>query len=174
MSDRDTPGRVLRELVAAAVGVDGDERAAIDADLVERGDDPSPASRLAGLVGAGDTVVGVVPRADPSLARRVMRDGDGVDGDGQKTVRIVFTGRAADRLRGPSGTIARSLLADHGIEAYRHDGESPIGVFLVGERAVVGLFDDSGLASVLWSDTAPIRAWAAATCRRYLSAAEPV
>ncbi|WP_435093084.1 hypothetical protein [Halorubrum sp. N11] len=174
MTDTDTPGAVLREVVAEAVGTEESESGAIDADLVERGDEPGPVSRLAGLVAAGDTVVGVVPRADPALARRFISGRGETDRGDEETVRLVFTGRAADRLAGPSGTAVRSLLADRGIEAYRHDGDSPIGVLLVDDRAVVGLFDEGGLAALLWSDAPAVREWAATTCRRYLSAAEPV
>ncbi|WP_144923412.1 transcriptional regulator FilR1 domain-containing protein [Halorubrum salsamenti] len=185
MGDGGPPGAVLRKLVAEAVGVDG--AALLDAvDLVERGDDPGPAARLPALVDSGDAVVGVVPRADTGLARRLLGSGDGGDaggddggdddrGDGGDggTVRLVFTGRAANRFTGPSGAVLRSVLAEHGVEAYRHDGDSPIGVLLVDDRAVVGLFDESGLAALLWADAPTVREWAAATCRRYLSAAEP-
>ncbi|EMA64623.1 hypothetical protein C469_00165 [Halorubrum lipolyticum DSM 21995] len=165
---------MLRKLVAEAVGVEGGDALLDDAGLAERGGDPDPASRLPALVGAGDTVVGVVPRADPGLARRLL---EGVGGDddsgGGETVRLVFTGRAADRLTGPSGAVIRSVLAERGVEASRHDGDSPIGVLLVDDRAVVGLFDERGLAALLWSDAPAVREWAAATCRRYLAAAEP-
>ncbi|WP_128905812.1 transcriptional regulator FilR1 domain-containing protein [Halorubrum amylolyticum] len=203
MADGDTPGAVLRGLVAEAVGVEGDDTGAIAADLAERGDDPGPAAELSSLVGAGDAVVGIVTRADPALARRLLESGDddrgvstgggddesagggddesagGGDNEGTGsadggTVRLVFAGRAADRLVGPSGTVIRSILAEHGIDAYRYEGDAPIGVLLVDDRAVVGLFDERGLAALLWSDAPAIREWAAATCRRYLSAADPV
>jgi hypothetical protein len=183
MADADPPGAILRGLVAEAVGVEGSDTEAIAADLVERGDEPGTAARLFGIVGSGDAVVGVVPRADPALARRLLGDSDRVDdgsiggvgdeGTDGRTIRLVFTGRAADRLTGPSGTVIRPVLAERGIEAYRHDGDSPIGVLLVDDRAVVGLFDERGLAALLWSDAPAVREWAAATCRRYLSAAEP-
>lgn len=182
--DADTPGSVLRELVAEAVGAEGtegEEQAegedeAVPFGLVERGDDPDPAARLPALIAAGDSVVGVVPRADAALARRLLGDGTESIGGGVRDapVRLVFTGRAADRLAGPTGAATRSVLADRGVDAYRHDGDSPIGVLLVGDRAVVGLFDEAGLAALLWSDEPAVREWAAATCRRYLSAAEPV
>ncbi|WP_200530781.1 hypothetical protein [Halorubrum sp. LN27] len=189
MADGDAPGAALRKLVAEAVGAEGDtvqtagaetgDTEAIAAGLAERGEDPGPAARLPELVASGDSVVGVVPRADTALARRVLGNGDG-DGEGRgvareegRTVRLVFTGRAADRLAGPSGAVIRSVLAEHGVDAHRHDGDSPIGVLLVGDRAVVGLFDDRGLAALLWSDAPAVREWAAATCRRYLAAAEP-
>jgi len=162
----DSPGESLRALVASAV--DGDpsgleERVAV----AERGDDPGPATRLSGLVAGDDSVAGVVPRIDASVARSVA---DEVEG----RVRLVFTGRAGDRFDGPAGAAVRSILSDRGVEAYRNEGDSPVGVLLVGDRAVVGLFDDAGLAALLWSDAPPVREWAAATCRRFLSAAEPV
>jgi len=181
MNDGDTPGAVLRELVTEAVDAESVTLRADDVDLIERGDDPGPAARLPALVAAGDTVVGVVPRADPQLVRRLLGDtGDesiadiDVGESDSGTVRVVFTGRAAGRLTGTSGPVVRSILAEHGIDAYRHDGDSPIGVLLVDDRAVVGLFDERGLAALLWSDAPAVREWAAATCRRYLSAAEPV
>lgn len=182
MGDDGSPGAVLRELVAEAVGVEGSEAGAIAVDLAERGDDPGPAARLRALVAAVDSVVGVVPRADTALARRLLGSGDddgldaeiGRDAERGRSVRLVFTGRAANRLTGPSGTVIRSVLAERGIDAYRHAGDSPVGVLLVGDRAVVGLFDERGLAALLWSEAPAVRKWAAATCRRYLSAADPV
>ncbi|OYR47510.1 MULTISPECIES: hypothetical protein [unclassified Halorubrum] len=166
MTEGGSHGESLRALVASAVGDDlsgSDDPVAV----VERGDDPGPAARLSGLVAGDDSVAGVVPRIDASIARSVA---DGVEG----TVRLVFTGRASDRFDGPSGAAVRSILSGHGVEAYRHEGDSPVGILLVGDRAVVGLFDDAGLAAILWSDAPPVREWAAATCRRFLSAAEPV
>lgn len=170
MSDA-SPGPALRALVDEAVDLDvGEPGTAIS--VVERGDDPGPAARLAALLGEGGSVdgtgsvVGVVPRADPSLARRVA---GGLEGE----TRLVFTGSAGDRLDGPAGAAVRSALDAQGIEPYRHEGDSPVGVLLVGDRAVVGLFDERGLAAVCWSDAPPVREWAAATCRRFLAAAEP-
>jgi hypothetical protein len=180
--------------VAAAVG---DDRAdpANAVTVVERGDDPGPAARIAALVdraagddgaeddegggaeddggggaeddGGDESIVGVTPRADPSLARRVAR---GLDAE----TRLVFTGSAGDRLAGPAAPAVRSALAAHGVEPYRHEGDSPVAVLLVGDRAVVGLFDERGLAAVGWSDAAPVREWAADTCRRFLADADAV
>jgi len=165
MSDA-APGESLRALVASAV--DGDlSGPSASVAVAERGDDPAPRTRLADIAAGGDSIVGVVPRIDPSLARRV---GAAIDGE----IRLVFTGRAADRLDGPAGAAVRSALSGRGVEAYRHGGDSPVGVLLVGDRAVVGLFDDRGLAAALWSDAPPIREWAAATCRRFLDAADPM
>lgn len=169
MSD-DGPGASLRAFVETAVG-DGLASPPEAVAVVERGDDPGPAARLAALLerpddGAG-AVVGVIPRADSSLARRVAGEFEG-------DVRLVFTGRAGDRLGGLAGAAVRSALDARGVEAYRHEGDSPVGVLLVGGRAVVGLFDQDGLAAVLWSDAPPVREWAAATCRRFLAAADPV
>jgi murein DD-endopeptidase MepM/ murein hydrolase activator NlpD len=160
------PGESLRALVASAVDGDLSESSAPIA-VAERGDDPGPGTRLADIAAGGDSIVGVVPRIDPSLARRVA---DEVDGE----ARLVFTGSAGDRLAGPTGTAVRSALSGRGVEAYRHGGDSPVGVLLVGDRAAVGLFDDRGLAAVLWSDAPRVREWAAATCRRFLAAADPV
>ncbi|WP_280585180.1 hypothetical protein [Halorubrum sp. Boch-26] len=158
----DGPGPALRALVDAAVDVDESEAAVT---VVGRDDEPGPAARLAALVDGDDSVVGVVPRIDSSLARRVADDLDG-------ETRLVFTGSAVDRLGGPAGAAVRSVLTAHGVEAYRHEGDSPVGVLLAGDRAVVGLFDERGIAAVCWSDAPPVREWAAATCRRFLAAAE--
>ena len=166
------PGAALRALVAAAVG---DDRAdpANAVTVVERGDDPGPAARIAGFLGrdgeadAGEAVVGVVPRIDPSLARRLARDPDA-------ETRLVFTGSAGERLDGPAAPAIRSALAAHGVEPYRHRGDSPVAVLLVGDRAVVGLFDERGLAAAGWSDAAPVREWVAETCRRFLADSDAV
>lgn len=166
---RDTgPGAALRTLVGSAVDEDlaGPPSGVT---VVERGDEPGPAARLSDLVDGldgADSVVGVVPRIDPSLARRIA---GGLDGE----TRLVFTGNAGDRLEGPTGAAVRSALGGHGVEAYRHEGDSPVGLLLLGDRAVVGLFDERGLAAVLWSDAPPVQEWAAATCGRFLAAAEP-
>jgi hypothetical protein len=162
----DGSGAALRAFVETAVG-DGLASPADALAVVERSDDPGPAARLAALLEPPDdgdgSVVGVIPRADPALARRVA---GALEGE----ARLVFTGSAGDRL---GGAAVRSALAARGIEPYRHAGDSPVGVLLVGERAVVGLFDERGLAAVLWSDAPPVREWAAATCRRFLAAADP-
>jgi len=179
MSDADTPGAVLRELVSAAVGDDAADSLAFE--VVERGDDPGPAARLPALVTGAESVVGVLPRVDRGLARPVLGDGEGGGKEGEHlgdrddgpTARLVFTGDAADRFGGPGGAVIRSVLAGHGVEAYRHDGDSPVGVVLADEVALVGLFDAAGLAALLWSDAPPVRTWAAETCRRYLAAADP-
>ena len=83
MSDDESasPAAVLRSLVARAVDADP---ASLDdrVEVVEREDEPdaddaagtdasTPAGRLAELVGAADSVVAVVPRFDPDLARRL-------------------------------------------------------------------------------------------------------
>jgi len=172
MSERE-PGAALRALVAAAVGDDPSAPASA-VTVVERGDDPGPEAVLSALINrvaddaASDAaLVGVVPQIDSSLAGRIAADLDA-------ETRLVFTGSAADRLGGPGGAAVRSVVSAHGVESYRHDGDSPIGLLLVGEHAVVGSFDDGGLAAVLWSDAPPVREWAAATCRRYLEAADPI
>ena len=198
MSD-DTPGSpaaTLRTFVARAVGADP---ADLDGrvEVVERavevgnqdggGDAPAdPAERLAELVGGADSVVAVVPRFDADLARRLNAsltpegDGDADGGDpGSETtrpraVRVVFTGAASDRLSGLTGPPVRRALADRGVDAYRHGGESPVAVVLAGDRAAVGAVDGDGIAALLWSGDPAVREWAAATCRRYLDAAEPV
>lgn len=160
------PGAILKRLVEEAVSAD---LVALHGPvtLVERGDDPSPAARVLDQVGGGESIVGVVPRIEPSLAR-------GLAGSVDSEVRLVLTGSAGERLTGTSGAPARAALANHGIEAYIHDGDSPVGVLLVGNHALVGLFDDDGLAAVLSSDSPLVREWVTATCQRYFAAADQV
>jgi|AntRauMinimDraft_4_1070384.scaffolds.fasta_scaffold00122_30 hypothetical protein len=164
------PGLILRRLVAAAIRVDVDASGEADGrlDVVERGDSPAPAARALDLLAGGDEpIVGVVPRIDPALARGLSGS---VDGD----VRLVLTGNAGERLTGAFGLAIRNALGDRGVNVFVHDGDSPVAVLLVAERAVVGLFDGDGLAALAWSDDPVIREWAAATCRRYLSAADSI
>ena len=192
----DSPAATLRTFVARAVGADPAdldgrvevvERAAEVGNQDGGGDAPAdPAERLAELVGGADSVVAVVPRFDADLARRLNAsltpegDGDASGGDpGSETtrpraVRIVFTGAASNRLSGLTGPPVRRALADRGVDAYRHGGESPVAVVLAGDRAAVGSVDGDGIAALLWSGDPAVREWAAATCRRYLDAAEPV
>ncbi|EMA57539.1 hypothetical protein C470_14773 [Halorubrum distributum JCM 13561] len=186
-----SPAAVLRSVVARAVDADLaelDGRIAV----VERGsqstrgeaagsDSATPAERLAELLGEADSVVAVVPRLDADLARRLnasLKVGDGgtdggTDPSAPRSARVVFTGSAADRLSGATGPVVRRALADRGVDAYRHDGESPVAVALGDDRAAVGLIDDAGVAALLWTRDPTVREWAAATCRRYLDAAEP-
>jgi hypothetical protein len=150
------------------------------------GDIGTPAGRLAALVGESESVVAVVPRFEADLARRLNAalaagddGGDGAtdtepDAVAPREARVVFTGAAADRLAGATGPVVRRALADRGVDAYRHDGDSPVAVALGDDRAVVGLVDDAGVAALLWTDDPAVREWAAATCRRYLDAAERV
>jgi hypothetical protein len=198
VSDDDTasPAAVLRSFAARAVDADpaslggrielverGDESEADDA---ARSDGSTPAGRLAELLGEADSVVAVVPRFDADLAGRLNEslaaEGDGTEGEDDsesgasapQEVRVVFTGAAADRLDGATGPVVRRALADRGVDAYRHEGESPVAVVLADDRASVGLIDGDGVAALLWTDDPAVREWAAATCRRYLDAAEPV
>lgn len=194
--DAASPAAVLRSLVARAVDADP---AGLDGriELVEReskstgeeaagSDSATPAGRLAELVGEADSVVAVVPRFDADLARRLNASltggGDGTDGgtdpgsepSAPRSARVVFTGSASDRLSGATGPVVRRALADRGVDAYRHDGESPVAVVLGDDRAVVGLIDGDGVAALLLTDDPSVREWAAATCQRYLDAAERV
>lgn len=191
--DSPSPGAVLRSLVASAVDADPadlDDRVEVveRGGEAERGDSdeessPTPAGRLAEFVGAADRVVAVVPRLDADLARRLNAslassgsgEGDSADGTSVPTdVRVVFTDAAGDRLSGPPGAVVRRALTDRGVDAYRHDGESPVAVALCDDRAVVGLAGDGGVAALLWTDDPAVCEWVGATCRRYLDAAEPV
>ena len=188
------PAAVLRSLVARAVDADpaslGDRTDVVERASESTGDTGAPAGsrapveRLADLIGAADSVVAVVPRFDAELAGRLNASlragGEASDADvaaganAPREVRVVFTDAAADRLAGATGAVVRRALADRGVDAYRHEGESPVAVVLCDERAAVGLVDEAGVAALLWTNDAAVREWAAATCRRYLAAADPV
>lgn len=135
--------------------------------------DAAPVDLLVEAVDGAGSLVAVVPQIDAGLAGRL--DG-ALERDGSESVdaRIVFTGRAAGRLRGATGSVARAALAARGVETYCHDGDSPVAVVLADDRAAVALVDDDGVAALLASDAPAVREWAAATCRRYLAAADPV
>ncbi|MDB2240875.1 transcriptional regulator FilR1 domain-containing protein [Halorubrum ezzemoulense] len=189
-----SPAAVLRSIVARAVDCDpaglGDRTAIVEraSGSANGADEPegSPTSvgRLAELIGGSDSVVAVVPRFDADLAGRLNaslsagdeahESGAADDATAPSEGRVVFTGSAADRLTGTTGAVVRRALADRGVDAYRHEGESPIAVVLADDRAAVGLIDGAGVAALLWTRDAAVREWAAATCRRYLDAAEPV
>ncbi|MES3161452.1 MAG: hypothetical protein PPP55_07760 [Halorubrum sp.] len=135
--------------------------------LVGRGG--GPAERLLSLLADADSVVGVVPRIESSLADQLTSTDTG-----GTTARIVLTGRAAARLTGPTRPAIRSAVADRGVDLYTHEGDSAIGILIVDDRAVAGLFDDRGLAAVLLTRDPSVRRWAAESCRRYLDAADPL
>jgi len=162
----DDPGALLKRLVEAAINADLETLSGSVA-LTKRGDGPTPGARVLDLVGDGGSIVGVVPRIEPSLARGLA---ERVDGE----VRLVLTGTAGERVVGTSGAPIRSALANHGVGVSVHGGDSPVGVLLVDDRALIGVFDDDGLAAVLSSDAPAVREWVTATYRRYAAVAESV
>ncbi len=137
--------------------------------LVRRGDRPEPTDEVwSHLAGAG-SIVGVIPRIDPSLVDRLTAtDAPGVD------ARIVLTGRAAERVSGATGAAVGTAMAERGVTLSVHGGDSPVVILLVDDRAVVGMFDGSALAAALTTDRPGVREWAAETCRRYIAAADPI
>ena len=174
--ENESPTAVMVRLVESAADVAIDPESATttvvgrDRDReAGRDGDPGPGARLPPLLADAESIVGVVPRIERELSDRLIDAGAG-----ELNARIVLTGRARDRLTGPVRSVVRSRLADRGVDLYTHDGDSPVGVLLVDDRAVVGLFDDRGLAAVLLTDDSAIREWVAGTSRRYLDAAEPL
>lgn len=149
--------------------------------LVDRETDAAaPGDLLASVVADATSVVGVVPRIEPSILERLL-DGDGRtgrnvldSGEGSLDARIVLVGEARDHVRGVTGAAIRPLLDDAPVEAFVASGDSPVGVLLVDDRAVVGRFDERGLAALLVTDDDAVREWAATTARRYLEVAEPL
>ena len=169
-----TAAETLASLVARATG----EHVAPD-DVVDRGGSPSPSEHVGERLGTADSVVGVVPRIDPSLVERLNRERTGESDDGDDgehrnlAARIVLTGRARETVTGPAGAVVRGGLSSD-VRLYEHDGDSPVGLLLADDRAVVGAFDDAGLAAVLIAEEPAVRNWVAETFQRYLSAAEPL
>ena len=159
-------GVILTRLLEEAIGSD---LATLDGNitLTERGDTPSPETRVLDSITVDESIVGVIPRIEPSLARQFAGS---VGGE----VRLVLTGSAGEQLTRTSGVPLKAVLANRGVRVSVHEGDSPVGVLLADERAVIGLFDAEGLAAVLSSDSPAVREWAAATCQRYFTAAEPV
>ena len=169
MTDEAATAVLVRIVESAAEvdlrGGDSDERSLT---LVGRADETGPVERLPSLLTDAGSVVGVVPRIESSLADRLTA------ADAPADARIVLTGRAGERLTGPARPAIRSALVGRGVDLYTHRGDSPVGVLLVDDRAVVGLFDGPTLAAVLTTDHPSVREWAAATFRRYREAADAV
>ena len=185
VDDAVTTTAALVRIVESAAGVDldtdvgdGDEDGHRNGDdggasgtttVVGRDGTVGPAERLPSLLADAGSIVGVVPRLDASLVERLT-----AATAAEMEARIVLTGRAGTRLTGPARPAIRSSMADRGADLCVHDGDSPIGILLVDDRAVVGLFDGRGLAAVLATDDPAVRGWAAETYRRYADAAEPL
>ena len=162
------PTTTLVRIVESAAGTTL-ESATEPTIVVGRDGTAGPADRLPSVLADAESIVGVVPRIETSLSNRL---GDAASAG--LTARIVLTGRARRRLTGPIRSALRSRMADRGVDLYTHDGDPPVGVLLVDDRAVVGLFDDEGLAAVLLTDDPAIREWAVGVCRRYLDAGDPL
>lgn len=164
------PGPAARKLASVVESAVGTDLAALDDEvtLVGRETPPSPADRVPDVLADAETVVGVVPRVHDALVDRLRDDADAIRGV------VVVTGRARERLTGPARPVARSALAERDVDVYAHDGDAPVGVLLVDDRALVGLFDGPDLAAVLVTDAPAVREWAAETCQRYRAAADPL
>lgn len=165
---RDGSAAVLVRIVESAADVALDRERGSTC-VAGREGSAGAAERLPAVLADAASIVGVVPRIERTLSCRLA---EATSGD--LAARIVLTGRARTRLTGPVRLAIRSRTADRGVDLYTHDGDSPVGVLLVDDRAVIGLFDDRGLAAVLSTDEPAVREWAADTCRRYLAAAEPL
>lgn len=127
---------------------------------------PIPAEHVPDLLADAGSIVAVVPRLDQSLLDALRtRDTD-------VTAVVVVTGQARKRLTGATRLAARSLLEERDVTLYAHDGDSPVGVLLVDDRVLVGLFDEEGLAAALVTDASEVREWAVETCKRYQDASE--
>lgn len=137
--------------------------------LVRKGDRPGPTDEVWSHLADAGSVVGVLPRIDPSLVDRLTA----ID-TAELDARIVLTGRATERVTGATGAVVGTAMAEHNVALSVHGGDSPVGVLLVDDRAVAGVFDGSTLAAVLTTDRPAIRTWTAATCRRYIAAADPI
>lgn len=129
---------------------------------------PTPSARVPDLLADAGSLVGVVPRLDGTLLNTLR------DHDTDLTAVVVVTGRAREQLTGATRLAARSALEQRDITVYAHDGDSPVGVVLVDERVLVGLFDENGLAAALITDAPAVRTWGVTTCKRYRKASEPL
>lgn len=127
---------------------------------------PTPSDRVPDLLADADSIVAVVPRLDRSLLNTLRNQ------ETELTAVVVVTGQARERLTGPTRLAARSVLEERDVRLYAHDGDSPVGVLLVDDRALVGLFDDQGLAAALITTAPAVRSWAVETCKRYQDASE--
>jgi len=136
--------------------------------LLGRETPPMPTERVPDILADADALVGVVPRLDQSLLGALR------DRETDLTARVVVTGQARERLTGSTRLAARSILEERDVGLYAHEGDSPVGVLLVDERALVGLFDDGGLAAAMVTDAPAVREWAVGTCERYRDASEPL
>ena len=168
MVDADRARDTLVGIVESAAGVDLDASDAAVTRMRE-GERSGPIDEVGSSLADAGSVVGVIPRIDPALVDRLTAtDAPQLD------ARIVLTGRAAERGTGPAGAAIASTMAERGVTLSVHGGDSPVGVLLVDDGAVVGVFDGPTLAAVLTTDRPAVREWAAATCRRYIAAADRI
>ncbi|WP_128225883.1 transcriptional regulator FilR1 domain-containing protein [Halobacteriaceae archaeon SHR40] len=156
---------VLARIVANATDTDLGSLGG-ETTLFGRETPPMPTDRVPDILAGADALVGVVPRLDQSLLGALR------DRETDLTARIVVTGQAREQLTGPTRLAARSILEERDVDLYAHEGDSPVGVLLVDERALVGLFDDRGLAAAMVTDAPAVREWAVETCERYRDASE--
>lgn len=121
------------------------------------------------LVDAG-AIVTVLPHVDPTVVQAMRR---AARPEASSTnVRVVFAGPARTRVTGPGGAAIRAALAARSIDWHASEARAPVGFLLADDRAVVGGFDDGRLETVLSSTDDAVGSWVAATCRRYLGAAD--
>lgn len=138
----------------------------LDATATITGPEPTPAEQLRSLVADADAAVGVLPALPASL----LDSADGIDG---LRASVVLTGAARERLDGPAISLVQSRLSDTSVTVYGHDGDSPVGLFLLDETVVCVAFDAAGDPTALVVSRAPeLRAWVGETCSRYRDEAD--
>ena len=180
----------LARLVTAATDTAFDDLAD-DTRLVGRspgdGDGSGPASHAAVVFEDATAVIGVVPRVDAEIARRLLAAVD----EGA-AVRLVVTGRALDAASGMGGVGLRAAVGSRNVELFAHDrteesaasglrkGQSadsvdvPLALLFVDDRALIGLFDDEGLAAVLSTTDPGVCGWVVECFERYREASSPL
>ena len=157
------PETALIGFIESVLSVPFDE---LDTTTTITGPEPTPAQQLRSLVADADAAVGVLPALPASLLESV----GGVDG---LRASVVLTGAARQRLDGPALSLVESRLADASVTVYGHDGDSPIGLFLLDETVVCAAFDAAGDPTALVVSRAPeLRAWVGETCSRYRDEAD--
>jgi predicted transcriptional regulator len=156
-----TLARIVENATDTSLGSLGGETT-----LFGRETPPVPTDHVPDILADADALVGVVPRLDQSLLGALRtRETD-------LTAQVVLTGQARERLTGSTRLAARSILEERDVALYAHDGDSPVGVLLVDDRALVGLFSGGELAAALVTDAPAVRRWAVETCERYRDASE--
>ncbi|GAB6880322.1 hypothetical protein JCM17823_25960 [Halorubrum gandharaense] len=187
-NDGESPAAdALARIVTAATGTEFDELAG-DTRLVGKRPDEdgasAPVSHAALVLEDASSVIGVVPRADADLARRLL-----TAVDAGTEARLVMTGRANEVATGVGALGLRAAVADRAVALFAHDGRSgdpstqvgreaggdaALALLLIDDRALIGLFDAAGLTAVLSTTDSSVCGWVVECFERYREASSPL